>query len=97
MADRQVQMPQALVRREAPRPGAAQAEYQSLRMLLILRGEDLWFHQYLQIPLIIGRRKSNLGISIATKEATALERVLLSFQNQLRNSRVDALVDNQVV
>ena len=34
---------------------------------------------------------------IATKEATALERVLLAFQNQLRNSRVDALVDNQAV
>ena len=34
---------------------------------------------------------------IATKEATTLERVLLAFQNQLRNSRVDALVDNQAV
>ena len=34
---------------------------------------------------------------IATKEATALERVLLAFQNRLRNSRVDALVDNQAV
>ena len=34
---------------------------------------------------------------IATKEATALERVVLAFQNQLRNSRVDALVDNQAV
>ena len=34
---------------------------------------------------------------IATEEATALERVLLAFQNQLRNSRVDALVDNQAV
>ena len=33
----------------------------------------------------------------ATKEATALERVLLAFQNQLRNSRVDGLVDNQAV
>ena len=33
----------------------------------------------------------------ATKEATALERVLLAFQNQLRNSRVDVLVDNQAV
>ena len=34
---------------------------------------------------------------IATKEATALKRVLLAFQNQLRNSRVDDLVDNQAV
>ena len=34
---------------------------------------------------------------IATKEATALERVLLAFQNQFRNSRVDALVHNQAL
>ena len=37
------------------------------------------------------------SFNIATKEATALERVLLAFQNQLRNSRLDALVDNQAV
>ena len=37
------------------------------------------------------------SLNIATKEATALERVLLAFQNQLRNSRLDALVDNQAV
>ena len=37
------------------------------------------------------------SLNIATKEAIALERVLLAFQNQLRNSRLDALVDNQVV
>ena len=34
---------------------------------------------------------------IATKEATALKTVLLAFRNKLRNSRVDALVDNQAV
>ena len=37
------------------------------------------------------------SLNIATKEATALERVLLAFQNQLRNFRLDALVDNQAV
>ena len=41
--------------------------------------------------------KEEQSWNIATKEATALERVLLAFQNQLRNSRVDALVDNQAV
>ena len=42
-------------------------------------------------------KKEEQSWDIATKEATALERVLLAFQNQLRNSRVDALVDNQAV
>jgi len=68
----------------------------SLRMLLILRGSgslispvsadtsDYW-------------KKEEQSWDIATKEATVLERILLAFQNQLRNSRVDALVDNQAV
>ena len=42
-------------------------------------------------------KKEEQSWDIATKEATALERVLLAFQNQLRNSRVDALLDNQAV
>ena len=42
-------------------------------------------------------KKEEQSWDIATKEATAFERVLLAFQNQLRNSRVDALVDNQAV
>jgi hypothetical protein len=34
---------------------------------------------------------------IATKEATAIERVLLAFQTQIENAWVDAMVDNQAV
>lgn len=35
--------------------------------------------------------------NIATKEATAIERVLRAFSAQVQNSRVDVLVDNQAV
>lgn len=36
-------------------------------------------------------------MEIAAKEATAVEKVLVSFANELRNSRVDAEVDNKSV
>ena len=37
-------------------------------------------------------KKEEQSWDIAKKEATALERVLLAFQNQLRNCRLDALL-----
>ena len=53
-------------------------------MIVRLKASDYW-------------TKEEQELDISTKEALALDKVLLSFSDSLKNAWVDGLVDNQSV